>query len=201
MIEKILMIYEEELFADGLERLLKEQNPNINYTKCLMYEDIESILSKNTFDLVFITKNKNFDISYICPLIKRHNMDCKIVLLARAFPANDIKKFMEYSVNGLICKKYSTQKIRNIVGLLLMGENYYPSEILPYGKTDFISPQQRKIVECLRKGYSNKQIAYELGIAESTVKVHMTSIMKKLNCTNRIQVIQKVLEQGLIEYE
>jgi DNA-binding NarL/FixJ family response regulator len=51
------------------------------------------------------------------------------------------------------------------------------------------SPRQRQVLERLRQGKQNKLIAYELGMCESTVKVHIRHIMKKLNARNRTQVV------------
>jgi DNA-binding NarL/FixJ family response regulator len=51
-----------------------------------------------------------------------------------------------------------------------------------------LSPLQWKIIDGVRAGRINKQIAYDLGIAEATVKAHMTTIMRKMNVRNRTQV-------------
>lgn len=50
------------------------------------------------------------------------------------------------------------------------------------------TPTETKVLHGVRHGRSNKQIAYELGIAETTVKAHMTALMRKLNVCNRTQV-------------
>jgi DNA-binding NarL/FixJ family response regulator len=50
------------------------------------------------------------------------------------------------------------------------------------------TPVQWKILDGVRSGMINKQIAYDLGIAEATVKAHMTTIMRKMNVRNRTQV-------------
>jgi DNA-binding NarL/FixJ family response regulator len=50
------------------------------------------------------------------------------------------------------------------------------------------TPMQMKILNGVRSGQLNKQIAFDLGIAEATVKAHMTAIMRKLNVSNRTQV-------------
>lgn len=50
------------------------------------------------------------------------------------------------------------------------------------------TPRQAQVLTCLRQGKANKTIAYELSMCESTVKVHVRHIMKKLNATNRTQV-------------
>ena len=51
-----------------------------------------------------------------------------------------------------------------------------------------LTPTQMKVLRCVHLGLLNKQIAYELGMAEATVKVHMTALMRKFNVRNRTQV-------------
>lgn len=51
-----------------------------------------------------------------------------------------------------------------------------------------LTPMQRKVLEGVHSGLLNKQIAFDLGIAEKTVKAHMTALMRKLNVRNRTQV-------------
>ena len=57
--------------------------------------------------------------------------------------------------------------------------------------------RQSQILDCLRRGMANKLIAYELSMCESTVKVHVRNIMKKLKATNRTQVAY--MTRGLFE--
>jgi DNA-binding NarL/FixJ family response regulator len=61
------------------------------------------------------------------------------------------------------------------------------------GETDragrpHLTPTQIKVLEGVHSGLLNKQIAFDLGIAEATVKAHMTALMRKLNVRNRTQV-------------
>jgi DNA-binding NarL/FixJ family response regulator len=51
-----------------------------------------------------------------------------------------------------------------------------------------LTPTQRKVLRGVHSGLLNKQIAFDLGIAEATVKAHMTALMRKLNVRNRTQV-------------
>lgn len=57
-----------------------------------------------------------------------------------------------------------------------------PSRPLPQ-----LTPTQMEVLRCVQCGLLNKQIAWQLGIAEATVKVHMTAVMRKLNVRNRTQ--------------
>jgi DNA-binding NarL/FixJ family response regulator len=62
-----------------------------------------------------------------------------------------------------------------------------------------LTPTQMKVLEGVNSGRLNKQIAFDLGIAEATVKAHMTALMRKLNVHNRTQaaIAAHALVQGL----
>ncbi len=57
--------------------------------------------------------------------------------------------------------------------------------------TALFTTRQAAVVEALKRGKANKIIAYELEMRESTVKVHVRNIMKKLKATNRTEVAYK----------
>ena len=61
---------------------------------------------------------------------------------------------------------------------------------------DKFSPRERDILICLSQGESNKEIASALNLAESTVKIHVQNIFKKLNMTSRVQVALYAVEHG-----
>lgn len=60
-----------------------------------------------------------------------------------------------------------------------------------------LTPTQIKVLRGVHSGQLNKQIAYDLGIAEATVKAHMTALMRKLNVRNRTQVAIKAQSLAL----
>lgn len=64
---------------------------------------------------------------------------------------------------------------------------FRPAEKVPAALAA-LTPTQLKVLEGVHNGLLNKQIAFDLGIAEATVKAHMTALMRKLNVRNRTQV-------------
>ena len=61
---------------------------------------------------------------------------------------------------------------------------------------DRFSPRERDIMASLAQGESNKEIARRLDLAESTVKIHVQNIFKKLNMSSRVQVALYAVEHG-----
>ncbi len=60
-----------------------------------------------------------------------------------------------------------------------------------------LTARERQIVQWLARGASNKVIARELDVSESTVKIHVQNVLKKLNLTSRVQVAVYAVEHGL----
>jgi DNA-binding NarL/FixJ family response regulator len=80
---------------------------------------------------------------------------------------------------------------------LIAAHSVQESEPTTVQKSDgFFTARQTAVVEALRHGKANKIIAYELSMRESTVKVHVRNIMKKLHATNRTEVAYKASLMG-----
>ena len=62
-----------------------------------------------------------------------------------------------------------------------------------------LSPREVQILEVITGGSTNKQVAYELGISEQTVKNHMSSILRKLSVNDRTQAVVYAIREGWIE--
>lgn len=60
-----------------------------------------------------------------------------------------------------------------------------------------LSPRERDILRGIARGDSNKAIARDLGIAETTVKIHVQHVLRKLDVTSRVQAAVIATEQGL----
>lgn len=84
-------------------------------------------------------------------------------------------------------------------------EQLSPARNAPAMRSDLekLTPTQFKVLQGVHSGLANKQIAFDLGISEATVKAHMTALMRKLNATNRTQVAilaEKLAMLGQISY-
>lgn len=64
-----------------------------------------------------------------------------------------------------------------------------------------LSPREREILLRLARGESNKEVGRELGVAESTVKIHVQHILRKLKLTSRVQAAVYAAEHGLLPRE
>jgi two-component system, NarL family, nitrate/nitrite response regulator NarL len=68
----------------------------------------------------------------------------------------------------------------------------------PISELDRLTPREKEILVCLARGESNKSIARTLCVAESTVKIHVQNVLKKLNLSSRVQAAVFAVEHGMV---
>jgi DNA-binding NarL/FixJ family response regulator len=107
----------------------------------------------------------------------------------------------EIGLSGFLCTKMDTVRVWRVLTFVAEGGTYFPREALLQiparsranrpqagaAEDGGFTQRQLEVVERLRLGHSNKQIAGDLGMQESTVKVHMRRIMQKFGAANRTQ--------------
>ena len=107
---------------------------------------------------------------------------------------------MALGASGYIPKSVPLPEWQTAVTTVLSGDNWLPESMRTVSLTepdvemsDFankleqLTPQQFKVLQCIADGLLNKQIAYELGVQETTIKQHASAILRKLKCVNRTQ--------------
>jgi two-component system nitrate/nitrite response regulator NarL len=71
------------------------------------------------------------------------------------------------------------------------------AESEPLSPSAQLSPREREILRAIARGASNKAIARDLGIAETTVKIHVQHVLRKLDFASRVQAAVIATEHGL----
>lgn len=194
---KILILDDEELYVTGLKELLKRFNIECDVDAYCDYLAVKNNVDFNMYDLIFITKTNKIDMQSLIKTITNSNTKSKIVIFTSEYISSDVKTYMAFNVAGYISKKYSNDKIFNIINLIMLNENYFPNNLIMKSFNNIVTNKQIDVIKLINKGLLNKQIAYELNISESTVKVHITNILKRMNCFNRVQMINKAKELGI----
>jgi DNA-binding NarL/FixJ family response regulator len=129
-----------------------------------------------------------------------------VVVSANDDPAV-IRRCMEFGASGFIPKTLGIDALRQAIGRVLQGEVWTPPEVDLARQSDAetgamiarlatLTPQQVRVLMMLSGGLLNKQIAYELGVSEATVKAHVSAILQKLGVESRTQA---VIAAGKIE--
>ena len=122
-----------------------------------------------------------------------------IVVSANDDPAA-IRCCMEFGASGFIPKTLGIDTMRAAISRVLAGGIWTPPDVdLTTGadaeaaelmaRMATLTPQQVRVLMMLSEGLLNKQIAYQLGVSEATVKAHVSAILQKLGVESRTQAV------------
>jgi DNA-binding NarL/FixJ family response regulator len=122
-----------------------------------------------------------------------------VVVSANDDPAV-IRRCMDFGSSGFIPKTLGIEPIREAIARVLKGGVWTPPDVDLNAVTDAetaalmarltaLTPQQVRVLMMLSEGLLNKQIAYELGVSEATVKAHVSAILQKLGVESRTQAV------------
>jgi DNA-binding NarL/FixJ family response regulator len=140
--------------------------------------------------------------------IRAGDPEIRIAVLGTGFGSDTIVQMIRAGATGCIPTSEGLQVVLHAIGLVMAGGLFVPADVVlsgtrgaidgtPASQTGILAeftPRQLAVIEGVRRGKSNKLIAYELNMCESTVKVHLRSIMKKLKARNRTEAVYRVAE-------
>ncbi len=140
-----------------------------------------------------------------------------VVVVSGSHDKNDMQQALALGAVGYIPKSVSADIMKHALELVLSGGVYVPPEMVDVNVnrvgTDtgamshrgrnqlYLTPRQHEVLTLLSQGMVNKTIAEKLQCAETTVKAHITAIMRELNAKNRTEAVMNAQKWGVIQTE
>ena len=199
---KLLIADDHPLYRDALRGALTQAIDDLALLEAQDLSETVSTLEDNDIDLLLLDLHMPgsqdlFGLLHIRKLFP----DVPVAIVSGTEDANIISKIVGVGALGFIPKTASRQDIRDAVRAILAGDIWLPEHIsnqIEDVDDEFsqladnvasLTPSQYKVLCYMRDGLLNKQIGYNLEIAEATVKAHVTAIFKKLGINNRTQAV------------
>jgi two-component system nitrate/nitrite response regulator NarL len=136
----------------------------------------------------------------------------QVLMLTVSEDAEDLLEALRGGASGYLLKNIETEALVDAIrraadgesvispqmtGKLVQGVRRPVPEARPPAEKERLSPREREIMAFLARGESNKEIARALDLAESTVKIHVQGILRKLGLSSRVQAAVYAVEHGL----
>jgi DNA-binding NarL/FixJ family response regulator len=214
-----LIVDDHPLFLEALQRAITSACPEATTVEATSIDAAKTELQKKvSFDAVLLDLalpgTRGFD-----GLLELRTLYPKtpIVVVSALEDPRIVNDVMGYGAAGFISKSASREEIGSALkdvldGSLTLPKGYLAPDakagIAPGTRQDFVqrlqtlTPKQLSVLKMLRQGLLNKQIAHELQIEETTVKAHVSEILRKLNVASRTQAVieaQKIDFDSILE--
>lgn len=205
---RFLIVEDHPLFREALESAVCLANPEAEIFQATSIDEaIHVLTSTHQIDLVLLDLSMpgTTGLSGVMR-VRKAFPKTPIVIVSGYEDLQIVRSVLAIGVSGYIPKSTSRRELANAIGEVLRGTIYLPRHYRDAARTrrpkvdnrdllkrlHDLTPQQLRVLDMLRKGLQNKQIAYELKICETTVKVHVSDILRKLNVFSRTNAIIEI---------
>jgi DNA-binding NarL/FixJ family response regulator len=199
---RFLIADDHPLFRGALREAVTGLFQHVEIGEAGSFEDVAKLLeSGGEVDLILLDLNmpgvRGFSgLMYL----RAQYPSVPIVVVSANDDPTVIRRCMDLGTSGFIPKTLGIEEMRAAIKRVLEGGVWTPSDVdLSTGadtettnlmaRLASLTPQQVRVLMMLSEGLLNKQIAYELGVSEATVKAHVSAILQKLGVESRTQAV------------
>lgn len=216
MKSNILIVEDHALTSFALKTSIETQDYTNNIWVAETAQEAFDICEKNQIDLVLMDLGLP-EINGVesTRRIKAKYNDIKIIILTSHCEKDEVLACLEAGINAYCTKDIKPEKLCEIIKDVINGSMYFDSAIANFvmqstskNNSKFanisikdcynLTQQEKRVLILLATGYNNSQIAKELSISVNTTKVHVCSILQKMNVEDRTQAAIKAIRENLI---
>ncbi|MFB8344759.1 response regulator [Brucella cytisi] len=190
------------LFRGALRQVLSGQSQSVEIIEVGDFDAVKKLVGeREDIDLLLLdlTMPGGTGLSGLVTL-KALQPALPVIIVSATDDAATIRHAVELGASGFISKSASMEIIGEAVRAVLSGDIWMPADIEldhPHdpeiealiARLRTLTPQQTRVLTMLAEGLLNKQIAYELGVSEATVKAHVSAVLQKLGVDSRTQAV------------
>lgn len=190
------------LFRGALKEAVGNLFANAKVFEAGGFEELQSLLERESdIDLVLLDLTMPGVRGFSGLLYLRAQFPgVPVVVVSASEEPNVIRRCMEFGASGFLPKTLGVDQMGVAIRKVLDGGVWVPADVDLTAEADTdtrdlvaklstLTPQQVRVLMMLSEGLLNKQIAYELGVSEATVKAHVSAILQKLGVESRTQAV------------
>jgi DNA-binding NarL/FixJ family response regulator len=190
------------LFRDALRQAVASVIPAAVIDEAGSFDDLAALLERDAeVDLILLDLSMP-GISGFSGLIylRAQYPAIPVVIVSASGDAETIRRSVDFGASGFIPKRFGVDTLRDAIPKIMDGDVWIPSDVDLSSTIDpeitrlrdrlvTLTPQQVRVLMMLSQGLLNKQIAYQLGVSEATIKAHVSAILQKLGVESRTQAV------------
>jgi len=195
----LLLVDDHPLFREGFAQMVRALRPGWHLLLASSADEAEAMVrSDPIITLAVIDINlPGRDGFHLCEQLRATTMTRTILISGREDEGARIRA-RSSGAAGLIAKSASPQAIVGLIDQVLGGGSAFETQPSTRVAIPPLSPRQLQVLGLLAEGHGNKEIRHRLGIAERTVRAHLTELFQLLGAHSRTHALIRARELGLV---
>jgi DNA-binding NarL/FixJ family response regulator len=208
---RILLVDDHEIVRRGLADIISTSADLTVVGECGASEDVLACVERTQPHLVLLdVRMPNTDGVAVCEALLTHWPELKVVMLSTFTDEDAIQRCLLLGARGYLLKDIDARKLLDQLRAALGGEVVLDSKVAgafvgqmrrlaAESSMERPTEREREILREVAHGLTNREIARDLVLGESTVKTHIQNLMRKLNASNRAELIASAMRRHLLD--
>ncbi|MGL5947853.1 MAG: two-component system response regulator NarL [Aeromonas sp.] len=202
----VLVVDDHPLMRKGIVQLLSLEDNLEVVAEASNGTDAVALAKQHEPDLILLDLNmKGLSGLDTLRALRAEELSSRVVILTVSNARQDVQALLKAGADGYLLKDSEPDVLLDQLADVLTGKQILSESLRPYLETlhevdvmqkklDSLTRRENQILREVAKGLSNKQVAASLHISEGTVKVHVKSLLKKLDAQSRVEATVMFLE-------
>lgn len=214
---RVLTVDDMTLVREGIQRLLKDRDSLEVIGEAADAEEAAELLERLNPDVILLDQSlPGLDTSDIITLFKQRRAHVEVIVLSEVPDEERALRALEAGASAYVLKDITTDNLVHAIHGVCEGRTFMHPEITRQlvdrfrtlmrerakngdgGHLGGLTSRELEVVIEMAKGATDREIARKTSLAESTVKSHIRSILRKIGARNRTQAVASVLQRGLM---
>lgn len=205
---KFLIVDDHPMFREAMQSALRSAYPKAEVHEATGIDAAADMMSglRRSYDLALLDLSMPGTTGFDGLLRLRNQFPrLPILVVSGLDDPRVVREALSYGISGFVSKSAKKAEIVKAVATALAGGVHVPDghqRVTPaaagranadlIARLSSLTPQQMRVLQMLRQGMLNKQIAHELDVGETTIKAHVSEILRKLDVMSRTQAVIEV---------
>jgi DNA-binding NarL/FixJ family response regulator len=204
---RILIVDDHALIREGMSMMLRAVKPDIEVTQATTCQGGLDAAAAQRFDMALLDLQLPDKPGFVAlEQLRREQPELPVVIISGVEDRATVMRALDAGAKAFVPKSADANKTQAAMEALLSGRVYLPDNFTDsaahaVGAADStpidLTERQMEVLSLLVAGLPNKLIARRLNIVESTVKIHVSAILRELRVTSRTQALIAVARMGI----